>query len=671
MYPIAVFGDCFPGAAFFEVISMNIMKRVRKKICPLIIAVFVFFGSVVSVYPTQAAAVEGALTAGQIAEYVLTITGAVNMLSGGKVGKLGGSVVTALTNKVSELLGNGIYQDGNGDLIFSGAATQELYEAMDSNSSYDARAISNFGGVNPASSLLYGSTPYTNAAFKAHLIPSVEFSDSSGFDDYLYYCWQAKRTSDNAIYTVAMIVDVSDCAFIVPTAYNNYLGYFTFYNKSGSSYSPSVKVYRQIYSSNNFQNVENNNGSLSGGQLYFRTDYTTNFGAWQPELNQSFLNYYLTENDFSASFGSSSNLLDFMYNNFPYSGVDGGCLLYCNKSLIFAKTTASGNAMADQSSGVIYSNNYNIIPSVSKDVLINNDWNSIYNSYVTNVNNNQQYFYDDTTGTWDTSELRKYMKQYSDNIVNAVNDGVENIADAVNYTNEWLSKIYERLGQILDKLDIIGTDDPSGGDGGGSSGSDVDLSDIEDALNSIDYNVEGMAPELHQLLTYVIALDGKMSTNLTDNARIYALMGQILTAIQSIKLGPTNVTINPRTPDGPDPFADWDDYFTDLDDSDLEDIISPWDTLYELLKGSAPLCYVLFLDELVTSLDVTPAEPIFTIPVKLQNAYIDIDEEIEVDLTIFDSIIPMIKGFILIVFTISLIWASWQIIPLFGALFDV
>lgn len=588
----------------FRKILYKISRKLIKYFFIFTLIASILCGSIfIKVLPVDAAATATGITFAEVLGYIGSTIGIVNATTNNGVTSAFGHMQDSLQEWWSQYSNDGIYEDSDGNIVFSGAATQAMYEALSSQASIDARVVSSFGGHFPY------SNDYTSASFNTPISSFMAVQDDgSGEAHSFYYMFgvdssHSLDSSNPYIINNLVCIDITDVAYFVIDSY----GSVRPYDSNGANISCRYCRSQQTYYLNN------------GGSFGNVTSSTRN------------------NNSFSLSMvAGSTSSANFTYMSFP------GSSDYCARSIIVAQNATAANALLNQTSGYIIQNYYNQLPTISKTVLQNNDWTSIYNSYVTNVQNNSES-YTNPDGSINISELRKILKRYNDSIVSAIADGVTNIADQVNYTNEWLDRIYNLLIDIRTILQ-----DGGSGSGGGSSS---DLTTIETYLQSIDTDIGTLLSDLN-------TIEGYISTNNTQNQQIYTLLQNIYSALLNLGSGGDNNTL-PSPSD--DPYKPWFDTLHDFPEEDVLSIISKFDVIKSVLTAAGPFALITGVTAVISGLDSEPVDPVFTIPVSIER--LNIDDTMEVDLTVTDSIIDLVHGLFIILFIVGIIMFDWWIIP--------
>lgn len=604
---------------FIRKILYKISRKLIKYFFTFTLIASILCGSIfIKAIPVDAAATATGITFAEVLGYIGSTIGIVNATTNNGVTSAFGHMQDSLQSWWQQYSNDGIYEDSDGNIVFSGAATEAMYEALSSQSSIDARVISSFNqSVFPPDSGL------TTASYAT---PIYSWINRIGINSYdvIYFTSIYEDMVNGFSRTKTVACDLTNVAYIVYSTNNSGSDVFSFYNSSGTNISVSYASVYQVYS-------ESNGGSYTNPASNGASNYSTK----NVVFNNQFLNNG-TDNTMCGSLG---------YTGFPNDNAKSG------RSIILAKNASAANSILNQTSGFVIQNYYSQLPTISKTVLENNDWQSIYNSYVTNVQNNSES-YTNEDGSIDITELRKILKRYNDSIVTAIADGVTNIADMVNYTNEWLDRIYNLLLDIRSILEEGGS-----GSGGGSS---ADLTTIETYLQSIDSDIGTLLSDLN-------TIEGYISSNNTQNQQIYSLLQNIYSAL--LNLGSGGGDNNNLPSPSADPYKPWFDTLHDFPEEDVLSLISKFDVIKSVLSAAGPFALITGVTAVISGLDSEPVEPVFTIPVSIER--LNIDDTMEVDLTVTDSIIDLVHGLFIILFIIGIIMFDWWLIPKLLFIFKV
>lgn len=508
--------------------------------------------------------VEAAATVsiGSLVGYALTAMGAVNILTNGGVARVAGSVYDVVKQKIMDYFGYGIYEDSNGNYVFGGEATQAIYEALDSMPGISARVVSDFGS-NPS---------VMNSSLWTPLAASNHANYTRNQSNYIIYAWVSEISGSSTVRISYIIRYTSNIAYIVISQN----GQINYYNANGNLDSTSGYAFSYTYNptTGSFTNPTTSAGT----------------GVW-PSVD---------------------------YLSFPSN------FIYSNRSIILGQDSPNGLSAYSYNSGTIVNNNFTEIPPVSKNVIENNDWDNIYTSYVNNINNQKDVYYNSSTGL-NVTALRRVMKNYGDEIAQAIEEGASDISDRVNYLNNWMSLIYDRIGIIYDFL--------SGGE----------------SVPSVDYTT---------ILSAIKTDTGNIDTRLIN---IYAYLDTIVSAINRVNTG---ISI-----DG-SPNITIDHIFDDIMSISVDGItgyISKGQVFTSVAKNVSPLVFFEGMGDILEGLSSAPPSgyaPSWTIPFKVRNASVglDVDEEIEIDLSGFSSVHDILIAFECLLFILFLMVFTVQML---------
>ena len=530
---------------------------------------------------------------------VLTTCGALNIASGGRVTSLGGEITDSVRNVIANNMGTGIYTNADGSYSFTPECTQDIYNALMGNSSLDARVCSDFDGLTPTGGLHYSGNPAFN----------FDFNEARGL--YSYYLMALYPEFPGDIQSgwtnkYLKVFDLYNVAYIYVTTISSRQCVIYFYDGSGNIISVPYTSY-----TSNLNGLFKNNGNTNSIVV------------------DEFFPRYCSDNDYS-----NNDVVTAFYNLFPlrYKGENGGgTIFWSNRSIIISKK-AGVPSLVNQTNGVVVNNNFYQFPTVSNEVIENNDWTQIYNNYITNVVSN---YYFEMTGdkdekpeTNDLSKLRKWMKIYSGEVVDAIEEGSENIVDRVNVTNEWLTHIYQLLNMIYSKLDDL---QGGGTDANGCVWSALDVQHLLSALNRIDTN---------------------MADTEENMASIYSLLNDIYDTL-------TATSNQPNAPNSVNDY-NWYVFITGLPNVDALDLLDKLDNLTDILKSSVPLCYILAGGAVLNAVGVDPVEPSFSIPFTVTS--LNYDEDFNLDLSVFDDLRTIVNALLCLAFIFFLIWLTFELL---------
>lgn len=615
-----------------------------------------FFSALLPCFCSHATAVA---PVAEIVGYFLSSIGAVDLLSGGSVRGVTQSIKDSLAEKVSDLMGTGIYEDSNGNYVFSGTATKELYDTLlGSDNIYSSvNIVSDFYGNSPTSDMYY--TYDSLFSLQARSVMSNMITDS-GYSSYYIVLTSFQKGSTLIYY--CQLFDLSNVSYIIVNKTSPMTDFYSsqnlnftlsYYDKAGVPVSVSSKYFYVNWNTyNNTVNISNvtNNSSKTSNSYSFFSSYNKN----------SYNNYYDTR-FFNENFGEriptylsdgdSASIVNF----FPFASSNNGhtgSIFWANKSIILATSTNFADRVVNQNSGIMVSNTFNSLPTVSKTVIENNNWNNIYNQYIENVSTE----YGNGDGL-SIDDLRNLMKRFSDNINNAVSSGVDDIQESITTTNAWLKKILQKLNQILEYLNNNG----SGGSGSGGSSSDYStiLNNIFSSLGTLNTTSSGILSDCDTMILRLTAMNNKLQ--------------DILDELQSMEF---NVTVSPAPDSHFNPTVNLPDIYNELNAPDFN-IDSSWlktQGMVTALKDVMPLCYLFLMVDFVSGVSSEPIAPRFEIPFRFNSTSIasaQFNENLVLDFTLeeFESFHSILENVICFIFCIWLIFISFRLIQVIMSFF--
>ena len=571
-------------------------SKLKKKILTFILIFNVLtlsFVPCVNSYKVEAAATTA--TVASIAGYILSVLGATDMLTDGGVRAVSGNVLDALKAKISQRIGDGIYVDSDGNYVFSNSVSSEIYNILNSELGTDVRVISNFGSNEPVLNASLISSELINQ------VASVQHSYSQQ-GGYASYWFQGQR--NDLDYTYCM------------TIRSYQLAYIQVGNGSGLSFKDDNLQYANVGYELDYCYYSSRSGTFS--QLY--TDGGTASSFFMMPSNSS--GYYCYPLLPHWTYNGNC-YVSYQDNTFPGFGRFS---LSSNHSLIIAKNSAAANACINQTSGVVYNNSSGTIPSIKESVINNNDWSKIYNNYVTNVQT--QY----TTSDKDLKKLRQAMKTYSDNIVNVINTGNDNILQQILDTNGWLTEIYDKIDQIYTYL----TNMQSGGGGSDCPWTSAQITAMLDWLEDI----EGNTADIAGIASDVSSIDSTTSDTYTQILAMKTLLQQILSALQNGGGGSGGTPLSPSytIPNTKVPWDDLDDLTTD----NITNYVTNTQIIQGLLEDTAIFAYAVVLGDIINGLATQPQVPEFIIPFEYDSSYtgaaLDYDFDLDFDELHFENV---------------------------------
>lgn len=476
---------------------------------------------------------------------------------------------------------NQIYEDSDGNYVFSNQFTQDFYDGFSASSDYDVRVLNDFSNFDN-----YHLSPYTDGTYVSNVTISAPRL-------YAKYFINSKQYSvSNFVYSEIHVFDISSVAYFAPVNNDNQNTYIGFFDASGNNISVEYTSYLCRYNVSNgiFQNdVFNDNDSQFRSRL---------------------------KND-------SSSLTAYTVFNIAPS-----YFWFSNHSLLFAYSVAEGNGYYKNQDNLqyYYNNSYSTFAPVSKDVINNNDWETIYNNYVNNVNENY-------TTDMSVDDLRDLMRQYTGVIQSAIDSGASDIMERVTTSNGWLRRIYERLGVIYDLLYGGGS---GSGSGSGSGGTGTDYSTILGSINTVLGTISGHTASLDSTLLLVYAYLQQVRNNV--NVDGYPLMD-----LENISH----------------------DLIT-LPTAEVGTVISKAQLFANAAASVSPLCFLAVIHHILEGLsaDLSPDyAPSWTIPFRYQrDGFINLDHSITIDMAQFSSVHDILVIFECLAFIIFLIMWTYPLL---------
>ena len=660
----------------------NCVKNLTKKILPILCSLLLVFISVftISVFsPANNVYAMGGVpsaVADQIKNYLKSVSGVVNKTVDG-IGNLPQTVDDNLTQYiVDNLNGNGIYEDGNGNYVFSNDFMRGFYDILNSDSGIDAYVSSNFSNFNDGVSNTYTNSSYNDAVVQ--VVASAKSQVDSN-DNYVgYFLSSSQYIYNNQVFTFFN-------AYLLPSNFgyiccveNTTDSYkYIFKSTSGSNITCKYSYFYQSYSLKNdaFSGVypsdfSNNASYLLGG--YNNVAYTDTLNG----LYYGFPNY-------TGNNSTTTSIITLNYVSF-----------YSSDAVIVAKNNLSGQSIISNNNNYIA---YNVVNNtditISTTAITNNNWTNIYNKYVTNVTNEYNQGSDLTR-----KDVQKIIKKYTDVLLKNIADGIEDLEDKIDDVNEWLDKISQQIDEINAYLEVISNNLDNGVGGDGCAWTEEDVTRVKqilerfylysddylNALNDIDTNTDSLESDVLAVKTAIDNLKSYLETwkqkidyiptiaNNTTNTdqkvgNIQTTLVTVSTALNTIiskldGIGSGNnvdVTIPSIDPDIIDDIVD-------ITEDKLDDLASLLDVVGYVLQDAMPFCFVALAGVVVNALSADPVAPDWVIP--LSNSDGSISQSMELDLSIFDGIHELWISLITILFVFGLISASFKIFQTFGVL---
>lgn len=488
-----------------------------------------------------------------------------------------------MSDMVQSYMGtNQIYEDSDGNYVFSNQFTQDFYDGFSESSDYDVRVLNDFSNFDD-----YHLSPYTNGTF----VSNVTILGPSLFPKYFINSKQYS-SSINEITTIVFFFDFSDVAYIAPASNVSSVMALNFYDSAGNN--------------------------ISIDSMYFQCVYNAVSGTF---TNNNARNHY---NSFTTR---PKNSNDNLYASDIFLQAPS-YFWFSNHAVLLAKYVTDGIGYVKNQDNLqyYYDNSYSTFAPVSKDVINNNDWETIYNNYVNNVNEN---YNSDMT----VDDLRDLMRQYTGVIQSAIDSGATDIMERVTTSNGWLRRIYERLGVIYDLLYGGGS---GSGSGSGSGGSGTDYSTILGSINTVLGTISGHTASLDSTLLLVYAYLQQVRNNV--NVDGYPLMD-----LENISH----------------------DLIT-LPTAEVGTVISKAQLFANAAASVSPLCFLAVIHHILEGLsaDLPPGyAPSWTIPFRYQrDGFINLDYSITIDMAQFSSVHDILIIFECLAFIIFLIMWTYPLL---------
>lgn len=218
------------------------------------------------------------------------------------------------------------------------------------------------------------------------------------------------------------------------------------------------------------------------------------------------------------------------------------------------------------------------------------------------------------------------------------------------------SDIEDLLKQILDALKNQQGTGGGGSGGGGDVVVDVDLTETN-----------GWLSKIYEKVTQIFDKISKTAEGVSDSvhAKIQETLDEMLKVLKSIR----RWTIADTAVNAADAVADWLDFLKSLFD-DVENgagnavaaISTSMDGATGLLKTKFPFCIPWDVAFLVTFLAHEPETPVFKLPIHVESA--GIDECIEVDMSDFSGISTISRTLLMLIYCYGLLNLTMKIIPM-------
>lgn len=607
----------------------------KKRILAFVIILFLLLGeSERFVFASSGS--NNNMSAGELLNYLLSTIGAVSStIVEGTIhqvekidSKLRELLIDEIEDNISQSDGLGIYEDENNNIHFSNEFTQNFYNIIN-----NYQGESNINGTDYVYMVNYNefnsliNSPYVNAQYGNMINAYIQGISGK------YYVFVTQAISGDYIYTKAQIIE---------NAENNDKVYFNYKSGTSSQISQTTKelfnsdnsrvmckrcIITCAYNSkqityNTTQSVQTNKQSISGGY----TNYINNdWSSFEKFKTGGYIGFYSNDSMFVCK-------NDYVLNNWLNGNI----------------TDSSGNTKT-----IKYINNYDTFKTVNKNVINNNNWENIYNTYVsdvsTEVNNEIQ-----SGGDVSLESLTEIMGTYVNAIINAINSGNgENIENEIEVSNGWLRRIYRRLGVIYDLLNAWRSDSSGvSGGGAGGSGSGTDLTQVLNDLESIKRNLFNIQSSVDSSGVYLLDITNNSNEMIDLLASQYNATWEIYNALVSMitKSDGTTTNIYYTT-----------NNYNNMTNRQKTELNNKGDTIGNLLKESFPLAFVFGFGSVITMLAREPTRPEWHIPFK--STFFNIDETVDIEISEdFDGAAVVLRALIDLAFIVFLVFVSFKVI---------
>lgn len=409
------------------------------------------------------------------------------------------SPYTIIRDYVNNALGNndGIYEDSDGNYVFSNSFTKNILDALQNSQGYNARVITDFSVFSN-----FLTTPYVSNEYVSFYASDLQYARTNWDSKFLIQSFQINQIGTDVYCTGFTFYDMRNVSFVLPSG--NIGGYgnttnLAFYNSSGQNINVPCLGFHCTSRPNGFTNantrysgtVRNVNSTCYGYGAYYYGE--VGYELLSTYNNASSLVYTFTPRfQFDVSSGGYYNFENFP--SYPQNTTNGLSVfqnIYCSNSLVIGETVPDATAGIRDNGidKVIYDNSVTNLNKISKTVIQNNDWRNIYNNQVISINNE----YTTTGGSNLTkTQVQNIVTQQTSKLIAAINSGISNLEEAISFVNDWLERINYKIGELHDVLVNLSTFIQNNGSSSGDtvSGSacvwtESDISEIFDLLEEI------------------------------------------------------------------------------------------------------------------------------------------------------------------------------------------
>lgn len=297
-------------------------------------------------------------------------------------------------------------------------------------------------------------------------------------------------------------------------------------------------------------------------------------------------------------------------------------------------------------------------PTISADQYNTNNYENVYNTYVTNVNNNYQTL---NNTSFDFNSFNQIAQDQNNLLLNAIDQGVDNIVSVIQTQSQKLDTIIGLLMHIRDMLKEL----PSGVGSSSGSAVSVDLSGLISRLDTLIANNVTSDDFDDTMSDLQDALDSISSSASSNNTQLIAINNKLIDLYAALIGSQNSPRHNPNDPSS-DNFYYGDNYWIDhyylktIPDNFMDYAIDNIDDLFDLLDDCVPFCFIWAGVNLISAFATQPEAPCFTIPFTIDS--FGIDEEITIDFSDFALLHTILTDGLSILFLIGMWFLFFRIL---------
>ena len=660
-------------------LTKNCVKNLTKKILPILCSLLLVFISVFTISNISPANKVYADvitdTAKKIVNYIKSVSGVINKTVDG-IGALPTNLDDSLTQLVVDNLnGNGIYQDGNGNYVFSNQFLNDFYDILNNDSGIDAYVCSDFSGFNDGISSSYTNTSYNDNVVSAIATAKNLISDNENYIGYFLSCGQYHYNNNVwTFFTVYLIP--KNFGFLCCVLNNTDTYKLSFKNTSTGNTSCRINSFYQSY----------NLSSQSYSSIY-----PTGFSNDAYELKGSYSNFAMEDSLNTIYYGFPSYTSAFIPSSYPQTVTIDFVNYYCSDSVIIAKNVSSGSSIITNNTYIAYNVvNHNDI-TISSTAIQNNNWTNIYNKFVTNVSNEYNQGSDLTR-----KDVQNIIKKYTDVLMKNIADGIEDLEEKIDDTNEWLDKISRQIDEINAYLEEIANNLDNGVGDDGCAWTEEDVTRVKqilerfylysddylDRLQDIDVNTDNLETDVLAVKDAILALKTSLETwkqkidylpgisqtvSATD-VKVGSMQSTLVTISTALDTIINKINGLGKKVSIPDVDPDIIDDISDLADDKLSDLASVLNVIGTVLQVTVPFCFLAVLGGVINACSATPECPHWE--VEFENSEKSLFGTMELDLSFLEleGLHDAWINLITILFVMGLIVLTFEVFKVFGAL---